>query len=172
MFIEPDHNKFQKYTDKYRIPSKDLKPHTGRDFNPATIDALFPKLDQWAIGYRNIFEQLQSLSQAKAATYPPCNITKDGDKYEIVMAVAGFKREYLDISVKDSVLTVASNVDMEKGDIREVIHQGIAQRNFTHTFALADHVVVKEAKLQDGLLVIKLELELPEEKKPKNIEIQ
>ena len=88
------------------------------------------------------------------------------------MALAGYRREQLDIFVKDQVLTIKTIDDLETDDDREVIHQGIAQRNFTTTFALAEHVEVKSAKLADGLLTIKLQLELPEEKKPKQIEIK
>jgi molecular chaperone IbpA len=141
------------------------------DQKPATIYTLFPNIDRWGIGYDSVFETLKELAQHKAS-FPPYNLVKDGDKYEITMALAGYRREHLDIFVKDRVLTIKTLEDMERDDIRDVIHQGIAQRNFTTTFALADHVEVKSAKLADGLLTIKLELELPEEKKPKQIEIE
>ena len=158
----------------YKYPEKDLshKKAPVPTVAVATIDTLFPKLDQWAIGYRNYLDTLQQLAQARTATFPPCNITRDDNKYEIVLAVAGYRREYLKISLKDQVLTVETTQDMERDDIRTVIHQGIAQRNFKHTFALAEYVNVKDAKLQDGLLTIMLELELPEEKKPKEIDIK
>lgn len=141
------------------------------DQKPATIYTLFPNIDRWGIGYDSVFETLKELAQHKPS-FPPYNLVKDGDRYEITMALAGYRREHLDLFVKDRVLTVKTVEDMERDDIRDVIHQGIAQRNFTTTFALAEHVEVKSAKLQDGLLTIKLELELPEEKKPKQIEIE
>lgn len=147
----------------YKAPSK-------VDQKPTTIYSLFPNIDRWGIGYDSVFNTLKELAQHKTS-FPPYNLVKDGDKYEITMALAGYKREYLDIFVKDRVLTVKTVEDMERDDIRDVIHQGIAQRNFTTTFALAEYVEVKSAKLEDGLLTIKLELELPEEKKPKQIEI-
>lgn len=149
-------------------------PHAGRDLKPkqAPVDiyTLFPNIDRWGIGYDTVFDTLTKLAGNKPS-FPPYNLTKDGDKYEITMALAGYRREHLDIFVKDRVLTIKTVEDMEKDDIREVIHQGIAQRNFTTTFAIAEHVEVKSAKLADGLLTIKLELELPAEKKPKQIEI-
>jgi molecular chaperone IbpA len=172
MFQEP--NKFNHIPEKYEWPphsdhypsKKPIKAPT-----PATIYSLFPNIDRWALGFDPVFATLKELAAQKSPSFPPYNITKDGDKYEIVMALAGYRREYLDISVKDRVLTVKTTEDMEKDDIREVVHQGIAQRNFTTTFALADYVEVQSAKLEDGLLTIKLELELPEEKKPKQIDI-
>jgi len=151
-------------------PPQPYKAPHKVDQKPATIYTLFPNIDRWGIGYDSVFSTLTELAQHKPS-FPPYNLVKDGDKYEITMALAGYRREHLDIFVKDRVLTIKTVEDMERDDIRDVIHQGIAQRNFTTTFALADHVEVKSAKLADGLLTIKLELELPEEKKPKQIEI-
>jgi molecular chaperone IbpA len=146
------------------------KAPTKVEQKPVTIYSLFPNIDRWGIGYDSVFNTLTELAQHKPS-FPPYNLVKDGDKYEITMALAGYRREHLDIFVKDRVLTIKTVEDMERDDIRDVIHQGIAQRNFTTTFAIAEHVEVKSAKLEDGLLTIKLELELPEEKKPKQIEI-
>lgn len=168
----PEKVQWQTDPDHYERPWEKQKPKAKAALNPLTIYSLFPNIDRWALGFDPVFETLKELAAQKAPSFPPYNITKDGDKYEISMALAGYRREYLDISVKDRVLTVKTKEDMEKDDIREVIHQGIAQRNFTTTFALADYVVVKSAKLQDGLLTIKLEQELPEEKKAKAIEIE
>jgi molecular chaperone IbpA len=88
------------------------------------------------------------------------------------MAVAGFKKDQIDVELTGRDLVVSSAVDVEKADIRDVIHQGIASRNIKVTFSLAEHVEVKSAKLADGLLTIKLKMELPEEKKPKVFEIE
>lgn len=175
MFPEPT-----SYTEKYPLPEKwrpdpdhyqTRKPSKPAVPTPVTIYSLFPNIDRWALGFDPVFETLKQLAAQKNPSFPPYNITKDEDKYEITMALAGYRREHLSIEVKERVLTVKTVEDMERDDIREVVHQGIAQRNFTSTFALADHVEVKSAKLEDGLLTIKLELELPEEKKPKQIDI-
>lgn len=174
MFQEPQ--PYRSLPEKYRWPNESGHDHLSahkpkKAPTPVTIYSLFPNIDRWALGFDPVFDTLKELAAQKAPSFPPYNITKDQDKYEITMALAGYRREHLSIEVKDRVLTVKTVEDMERDDIREVVHQGIAQRNFTSTFALADHVEVKSAKLEDGLLVIKLELELPEEKKPKQIEI-
>jgi len=135
------------------------------------LEDLFPRIERWGIGWEPILQSLRATAQAKP-TYPPYNIVKDEDRYEIVMAVAGFKKDQIKVELTGRDLVVSSTVDVEKEDIRDVIHQGIAQRNFKVTFSLAEHVEVKSAKLADGLLTIKLKMELPEEKKPKLFDIE
>lgn len=138
---------------------------------PVNIFSLFPNIDRWAIGYDSMFELLEKMSVSKAAGFPPYNIIKNEDNYEIVMALAGYKREQLSIKVEERTLIVET-IDKDSEDPSgEVIHQGIAQRNFRSTFVLGEYVQVKGAKLEDGLLTINLELELPEEKKPKHVPI-
>ena len=141
---------------------------------PLTIADILPNFDRWSIGYTSAFQELQELAKAaKNASYPPYNITKLGDgKFTVEIALAGFRKEDISISVEERVLTVSSEtVDDDNPKFGEVLHHGIAQRDFKTTFALAEYVEVKEANLQDGILTIKLEQELPEEKKPKYIEI-
>jgi molecular chaperone IbpA len=137
-----------------------------------TIYSLFPNIDKYALGYETVFKTLKNIADQKAPTFPPYNITKDGDDYEIVMAVAGYSRDQLDIEVIDGVLTVKTIGIEEQDDSKTIIHKGIAQRNFRSTFALAEYVEVKDASLVDGMLTISLKMELPEEKKPKTIEIK
>lgn len=142
---------------------------------PLTIDDLFPKLDRWAIGYNTTLESLQQLAKAaKAQSYPPYNITKfDGGKFMVQIAVAGFRKEDISITVQDRTLTVSSEVeDTDNPKYGEVLHHGIAQRNFTQTFALAEYVEVDSARMEDGILTIELVTNLPDEKKPKSIEIK
>lgn len=142
------------------------------DQKPVNIFTLFPNIDRWAIGYDEMFETLQKMSVSKAAGFPPYNIYKDGDRYEITMALAGYKKEHLDIKVEDRKLIVKTVEKEEEETDAEILHQGIARRNFTSSFVLGEYVNVKGAKLEDGLLVINLELELPEEKKPRQITIK
>ena len=139
---------------------------------PLTIADLFPRIDRWGIGLLDELTNLKSIADSKPA-YPPYNITKDGSKWEITLAVAGFRKDELDVEVQESTLTVRTSpdVDFEREDIRQVVFQGIAQRNFDLKFALAEHVEVKSAELKDGLLRIKLEQKLPKEKQPKSITI-
>jgi molecular chaperone IbpA len=138
-----------------------------------TIADLFPRIDRWGIGLLDELNSLKSIADAKPS-YPPYNVIKDGTKWQIDLAVAGFRKHELEVEIQESTLTVrtAPDTDFEGPDIREVIHQGIAQRNFELKFALAEHVEIKGAELKDGILSIKLEQKLPKEKQPKSIEIK
>lgn len=161
------------------------KPHTPDNWQkpvppkPVTIADLFPRIDRWAIGFDPVFATLKELAkESKTASYPPYNVMKFGDdKFELRIAVAGFAREELDISIKDQTLTVKADSAFKSGQTREVqvgqlLHQGIAERDFTLNFALAEFIEIVSAELKDGMLTIKLELQLPEEKKPKHIDIK
>ena len=106
-------------------------------------------------------------------TYPPYNVVKyDDDRYKIEIAVAGFSRDELDISVKENKLTVTGSAPENISEsAREYIHKGIGKRNFTHVFTLAETVVVDGADIVDGLLNIELRNVIPEEKQPRKIAI-
>ncbi len=102
--------------------------------------------------------------------YPPYNIEMlDENRYAIALAVAGFKKSEIDISVERGVLTVHSR--KVNDDEHRYLHQGIANRSFERKFNLADYVEVTGAELNDGLLTISLVKEIPEAMKPKNIPI-
>ena len=106
----------------------------------------------------------------KAVSYPPYNIVKTDDtNYTIEIAVAGFARKDLDITTEGNKLTVTGTIIGE--DRRDYLHRGIGTRDFTHNFTLADTVVVKSADIVNGLLLVKLENIIPEEKKPRKIQI-
>lgn len=125
------------------------------------------------------FDHLASLMDAAARTdkqpsFPPYNIEAlDQDKYQITMAVAGFAEQELHIESENNTLKVAGiKVDKSANQAeRKFIHQGIAERNFERKFQLGDHVKVLSAQLDNGLLVIDLEREIPEALKPQKIEI-
>lgn len=111
--------------------------------------------------------------------FPPYNLVKMTDNsgnqvYEITMALAGFKEEDIDIFVDNNELKVSGSstglYDHSEYAV-ESLHQGIAERNFSRSFRLADYVEVKSAVLKDGILRITLEQQVPEELKPKRIEI-
>jgi molecular chaperone IbpA len=108
---------------------------------------------------------------SRDVSYPPYNILKTGtDRYRITMAVAGFAEKDLDITVHDNVLSVKGQLK-ENGKQVEYLHRGIAQRAFEHKFQLADYVRVVGASLSNGLLDIELERVVPEEMKPRKIDI-
>ena len=105
--------------------------------------------------------------------YPPYNIERvDENAFAIEIAVAGFTEDDLEIETKEGLLTVAGKRgENEDGEGRNYLHRGIAQRSFIRRYQLADHVIVTGANLQHGVLRIDLVRELPEEKKPRKIEI-
>jgi len=135
-----------------------------------TISSLFPQFNRWAIGFDPLLDTFKQVSQsAKFGGYPPYNIYKDGDRYVLELAVAGFGKEDITITVKELQLTVEGQLEASEA---EPIHKGIATRDFKQNFVLAEYVVVKGAELKDGMLRITLEQELPEEMQPKLIKIK
>jgi molecular chaperone IbpA len=142
-------------------------------FPTTTIwDTWIPQISNWTIGFDDQFKTLDHIkSTFTNQSYPPYNIRKvDEDKYEVEMAIAGFAKSEVDIEVKDQVLTIKGN--KVKDVTAEYVHKGIANRDFTQTFALAEYVIVKGASLKDGILCVSLVRELPEEKKARTITIK
>jgi molecular chaperone IbpA len=126
------------------------------------------------VGFDRLMDLVENgFSAAKnEASYPPYNIEKLGeDQYRVQLAVAGFDRDDLDIVVEDNQLTVAGRVAERPEDASRYLHRGIARRAFRHRFELADNVRVVGAELTTGLLSIELKREVPEELKPRRIEI-
>ena len=114
-------------------------------------------------------------SNARAATsdnYPPFNLERIAqDRYRITLAVAGFARDEIAITAQQNLLLVAGKKD-ETASEGQLLHVGIANRSFERRFELADFVLVQDARLNDGLLVIDLVREVPEAMKPKSIAIK
>ena len=123
------------------------------------------------IGFDRILDQLETLAEPETGdNYPPYNIERLGeDRYRVALAVAGFTDNELSITVEANQLTVSG----KKADVddKAILYRGIALRPFIRRFSLADFVVVKEAKLNNGLLTIELERQLPEAMKPRRIAI-
>jgi molecular chaperone IbpA len=135
-----------------------------------TLD--FSPLFRTAIGFDRLARLVDTATaSAEAPSYPPYNIEKTGDDtYRLSMAVAGFRPEDLDITVKENTLLIAGRVDQE-GKQTELLYRGIAGRAFERRFVLADHIVVEGADLQNGLLHVGLKRVVPEALKPRRIEI-
>ena len=133
----------------------------------------FPQVESRLIGFDRVFDAVQRLHSVEGGqsnSFPPYNIKKiDAENYEIQIALAGFSKSELDIVVEDGNLVVKGEQDKSED---EFLHKGIAERNFTRTWALADDVKVTGSKLKDGVLTISLVHEIPEEKKPTSIEIK
>jgi molecular chaperone IbpA len=125
------------------------------------------------VGFERLFDLIDSVAgfDQAAAGYPPCNIEQLGEnEYRITMAVAGFGQDEVRVDVKEQTLSVSgARKAEEKG--HKYLHRGIAARNFERRFQLADHVEVKGADLEDGLLHIELVRNVPERLKPRTIAI-
>lgn len=132
----------------------------------------FAPLFRTAIGFDRLARLMDTaVSSAEAPSYPPYNIEKTGDDtYRMTMAVAGFRPEDLDITVKENTLVVSGRVTGE-GDKGELLYRGIAGRAFERRFVLADHIVVEGASLENGLLHVGLKRVVPEALKPRRIAI-
>jgi molecular chaperone IbpA len=125
----------------------------------------------WAIGFDKIWNQLNDIEQLNSGNYPPYNIIKhDAENWSIELAVAGFKRSELDIELAEGVLTITANSEPTETEL-EYVHRGLAKRAFTRKWTLAEDVVVQDASLTDGVLAIQLQRIIPEEKKPRKIDI-
>jgi molecular chaperone IbpA len=159
------------YPDKdWHQPKYVTKPQT------VTINSLFPHFDRWAIGFDPLLSAFKEVSSAaKQASYPPYNIRQiNKDHYIIEMALAGFEKEGLSITLQENILSVSGegiNSFLPNSEF-DYIHQGIARRDFEQEFSLAEHMEVKSAEFESGLLTITLERVLPEEKQPKQIPIK
>jgi molecular chaperone IbpA len=152
---------------------------TKRDYagNGVSLANFFPNFESWAVGFdrpMRLLDEMSSALMGRNTSFPPYNIKQLGeDRYQIEMAVAGFSKKDLKIDLANNQLTVEgaqeSSSENEAGDY---LYKGIAARQFRQSFALADHVKVLGSELKDGVLKIELERQIPEEKKPRSIEIK
>jgi molecular chaperone IbpA len=133
----------------------------------------FSPLYRTSVGFDRLASMMSSATrQDQGNSYPPYNIRTMGeDHYQITMAVAGFSEGEIDITTEQNRLVVTGNRADEKEEQGEYLHRGIATRSFERRFNLADHVKVTSASLENGLLHIDLERELPEAMKPRTIKI-
>jgi molecular chaperone IbpA len=126
-----------------------------------------------SIGYDRVGRLIDNALRAteSSAGYPPYNIeVLDENHYAITLAVAGFKRDNLDIAVENGVLTI-SGAKSDENRQKQYLYQGIANRAFERRFNLAEHVEVTKADLSDGVLTVNLRREIPEAMKPRSIPI-
>jgi molecular chaperone IbpA len=124
------------------------------------------------VGFDRLFDFLESANRAEQDNYPPFDIEKLGDdSYRVTLAVAGFKREEIEIVAHQNVLTITGRRGDDRNRDGNYLHMGIATRAFERRFELADFVRVTGAELADGLLRIALAREVPEAMKPRTIKI-
>jgi len=137
--------------------------------NPfAQIEAIFN--DPFFLGFNDQFVRWET-NKKTTSSFPPYNVKKvDENNYIVELAVAGYDREDIDVTVDKDTLIIKS--ERENDEKSEYIHKGIAGRNFTQTFTLGEYMIVKSASLDNGLLTVKIERELPESAKPRQIKIK
>lgn len=135
----------------------------------------FSPLFRSSVGFDRLTQLMEATLQKAEPTYPPYNIEKTGeDNYRITLAVAGFDRNDLDVTVQENRLVISGKMSEKAREQEEKTHylyRGIAGRAFRHTFELADTVRVVGANLVNGLLHVDLVREIPEAAKPRQIAI-
>ena len=141
--------------------------------------SIFNQLRPLSVGFDDMFDHFESMfdgpSLSVGSNYPPYNIVKTSDnKFDVEVALAGFNKKDINVSVENGMLTIESKEDEKSKDDKdgEVLHKGISKRYFKRSFTIADDVEVKGAELKDGLLRVSMEKIVPESKKLKTITIK
>jgi molecular chaperone IbpA len=142
--------------------------------------SIFNQLRPVTVGFDNVFDHFERMmddhnfNEMVRYNYPPYNIVKTGDyTYDIELALAGFNKKDIDITMEDGMLNIKSSVEATKDkDEDGVIHKGIAKRYFSKSFTIAEDVEIKGAELKDGLLKVSMERIIPEHKKARTIQIK
>jgi molecular chaperone IbpA len=131
--------------------------------------------DPFFIGFNREMERLSNVQLAsRQVSYPPYDLVKvDDDNFKLSLAVAGFSKDNISVTVDNSTLIIKGDSSLESEEEKsEVLHKGIATRKFTRTFALGEYMEITGAEMKDGMLHIDIERIVPEEKKPKEITIK
>ena len=138
--------------------------------------SIFNQLRPLSVGFDDVFDHFESMfdyDTINISNYPPYNIVKTGDnKYDVELALAGFNKKDINVSVENGMLTIESKEDKSKDKDGEVIHKGISKRYFKKSFTISDDVEVKGAELKDGMLRVSMEKIIPEAKKLRTIDIK
>ena len=140
-------------------------------FSTKELGAFFDPFQRASVGFDTLFDTIAQFPQHQTANqYPHYNIIKtDDESFTIELAIAGFSKDEVDISLDDSVLSIKGDRNINEDDTKTFIHQGIATRRFEKKFTLAEFVEVESADFQDGILSINFVKIVPEAKKPKKI---
>ena len=137
--------------------------------------SIWNDLRPFSVGFDDLFNHFNNTLEytvKQPTSYPPYNIVKVDDfNYQIEMALAGFNKKDIEIKSALSQLTIKSVENDDKNE-KETLHRGISKRKFSRTFTLAEDIKVNGAELKDGMLLIDLEKIVPEEKKPRTIDIK
>jgi molecular chaperone IbpA len=129
-------------------------------------------LNRALIGFDRIFHDFENRAHQSTTNYPPYNVIKhNDDSFEIEIAVAGFDREDITIEVDQAQLRIKGQRTEQETE-QQYLHRGLAARDFERTFTLAEHIIVGDAELTNGILSVKLTREVPEALKPRMIAIK
>ena len=129
-----------------------------------TLDTFWKEYAPHAVGLDDVFNRLNAMS-GHNINYPPYNLIKhDSSNFTIEVALAGFKREEIEVSTEQNILRVTSKSEKRDSE-RKYLHKGLSKRSFSHSWQLADDVRVSSVDFADGLLSISLEKIIPEDKK-------
>jgi molecular chaperone IbpA len=143
--------------------------YTTTNTNPfTTFESVFN--DPFFLGFGDQFHRWTT-NKTTSSSFPPYNVKQiDEDNYVVELAVAGYDRDEINVTVDKDTLVIKS--ERENDDKADYLHKGIAGRNFTQTFTLGEYMIVKSASLENGLLSVKIEREIPDEAKPRQIKIK
>lgn len=131
-------------------------------------------LNRALVGFDRLFDTFETrFANQLSSNYPPHNIVKTDDThYEIEIAVAGFKKEEINVEVEQDMLTVRGETETPSDtNTKQYLHRGLSSRSFVRSWQLAEHMIVNGAEIKDGILTISLEYVIPEEKKARVIDI-
>ena len=130
-------------------------------------------LNRALVGFDRIFDDMEHrFANQISSNYPPFNIAKVGENlYDITLAVAGFEKDEITVEVEANELTIRGERKVSDQSEPEYLHRGLALRDFEKTFTLAEHMKVRKAEIKNGILLVKIEREIPEELKPRVIDI-
>jgi molecular chaperone IbpA len=132
------------------------------------------QLNRALVGFDRLFDGFESRFANQLSTnYPPHNVVKlDETRYAIEIAVAGFKRDEINVEIEQEVLTVRGASDIQNESTgRQYLHRGLSSRDFERSWQLAEHMIVEGAEMKDGILTVSLKYVIPEEKKARVIDI-
>jgi len=141
--------------------------------NTQNIPSFLDSINRHFLGFDDLVSQIQHFENSGPTGFPPYNIIRYGEnQFEVILAVAGFTPDEVDVTVENNTLYVSGTKKEEvESSARTYLYKGIALRNFKREFTLSQHVIVNGATFKDGLLTISLEREVPEALKPKKIAI-
>ncbi len=130
-------------------------------------------LNRALVGFDRIFDDMERrFATQVTSNYPPYNIAKIGDnRYQIDLAVTGFMKEEVTVTVEANELLIRGERKRDDDAAIDYLHRGLALRDFERTFTLAEHMKVRSASVQNGILHIEIEREIPEELKPRVIDV-